>query len=172
MIAEHDVVGAGNPHDVVAAGSAKKRKQIVHVVLIRLGVVGVANIDAHRQAHQLAAEMVLEPGADDLLAVVEIFRADKTHDRIDEQRRVAARHRIGACFHCLLIDAMMRLRRQRRALSGFEIHEIGARRRPVQRLDAGIGFVEQARGSRRTRGWPPRIPRSTEKPDRPDLPAP
>jgi hypothetical protein len=43
----------------------------------------------------------------------------------------------------LLIDTVMRLRRQRRILAGFEIHEIGARRSAVQRLDARIGFVEK-----------------------------
>src|SRR5262249_61884510 len=51
-----------------------------------LGVVGVADVDAHRHAHQLAAEMILQAGAGDLLAVVEIFRPDEAHDRVDEQR--------------------------------------------------------------------------------------
>ena len=37
----------------------------------------------------------------------------------------------------------MRPRRQRRALAGLEIHEIGAGRRAAQRLYALMGFVEQ-----------------------------
>ena len=49
----------GNAHDVIATGNAKERQESVHVVLIGLGVVGVADIDTHRQAQQLAAEMIL-----------------------------------------------------------------------------------------------------------------
>ena len=75
LVAEHDVVGAGHRDDERRAGRAEQRQQGVHVVLVGLGVVGVADVDAHRQAEQLAAEVVLEPGADDLLAVVEVLRA-------------------------------------------------------------------------------------------------
>ena len=61
-----------------AAASSVK---IVHVVLVGLGVVGVADVDAERQAEQLAAEMVFEAGADDLLAVIEVFPADEARPR-------------------------------------------------------------------------------------------
>ena len=44
--------------------------------LVGFGVIGVADVATHRQAQKLAAEMILEAGADDLLAVVEIFGAD------------------------------------------------------------------------------------------------
>ena len=86
--------------------------------------------------------MVLQPGTDDFLAVVEIFRADEADDRIDEQGRITARDRIGARLHGLLIDAVVRARRQRRALAGLEIHEIGAGRRAAQRLHGLMGLVE------------------------------
>ena len=86
LVVQHHVVGAGNAHDEVDAGRAEQGQQRVHVVLIGLGMVGVADVAAHRHAHQLAAEMVLEAGADDLLAVIEIFRADEADDRVDQQR--------------------------------------------------------------------------------------
>jgi hypothetical protein len=35
---------------------------MAHVVLVGLGVVGVADVDPERHAHQLAAEVVLQPG--------------------------------------------------------------------------------------------------------------
>src|SRR5262245_28800884 len=52
--------------------------------------------------------MILEPGADDLLAVVEIFRPDEAHHGVDEERRERARHRVGAGLERLLVDAVMR----------------------------------------------------------------
>ena len=75
LVVEHDVVGAGDAHEVVAAGDGQERQQVVHVVLVGLGVVGVADVAAHRHAEQLAAEVVFEAGADDLLAVVQVLRA-------------------------------------------------------------------------------------------------
>ena len=53
--------------------------------------------------------MILEAGADDLLAVVEIFRADEADDGIDQQRLERARDRVGARFQRLLVDAVMRI---------------------------------------------------------------
>jgi hypothetical protein len=55
------------------AGDAEQREQRVHIVLVGLGVIGVADIAAHRDAQQLAAEVVLQAGADDLLAVVQVL---------------------------------------------------------------------------------------------------
>jgi hypothetical protein len=49
-------------------------------------VVGVADVAAHGQAEQLAAEVVFQAGADDLLAVVEILGADEADDGVDQQR--------------------------------------------------------------------------------------
>ena len=56
---------------------------------------------------------------------------------------IASRDRIGPRLHGLLIDAMMRLGRERRALSGLEIHEICAFGRAVQAADRRMRFVEQ-----------------------------
>ena len=95
LIAEHDVVGARHAHHEVDAGRDQQRQQRVHVVLVGLGVVGVADVDAHRHAHQLAAEMILQPGAGDLLAVEQIFRPDEADHGVDQQRleRAAPPHR-------------------------------------------------------------------------------
>ena len=70
--------------------------------------------------------MILEAGSDDLLAIEEIFRADEADDGIDQQRLEQPRDAIGAGFQRLLIAAVMRARRQRAALAGFEIHHIVA----------------------------------------------
>jgi hypothetical protein len=96
LVVEHDVVGAGDAHEVIAAGYAKQRHQVVHVVLVGFGVVGVAHVAAHGQAQEFAAEMVFQTGADDLLAVVQIFGADETHHRIHQQRLELPRHAVRA----------------------------------------------------------------------------
>ena len=103
LVGQHHVVRARHAHHIGHAGDAEQRQQRVHVVLVGLGVVGVADVDAHRQAEQLAAEMVLEPGADDLLAVVEVFGADEADDGVDQQRREVARDGIGARLDGLLV---------------------------------------------------------------------
>ena len=83
-------------------------EQDIHIVLVGLGVVGIADVAAHRHAHQLAAEMVLEAGADDLLAV--ILGADEADDGIDQQRLELARDRVGARLQSLLVDVVVGVR--------------------------------------------------------------
>ena len=48
--------------------------------------------------------MVLEPGADDLLAVVEVFRADEADHGVDHERREGAGDGVGAHLDRLLVD--------------------------------------------------------------------
>ena len=69
LIVQHHVVSAGNRDNKGDPADAQQRQQHIHIVLIGFGMIGVANIASHRQAEQLAAEMILQPGADDLLAV-------------------------------------------------------------------------------------------------------
>src|SRR6516162_1790353 len=133
LIAEHDVVGAGHAHHEVDAGCGEQGEQRIHVVLVGLGVIGVADVAAHGQAEELAAEMILEPGADDLLAVVEMFRPDEAHDGVDEERRERARHRVGAGLERLLVDAVVRAGGERAALPGLEIHHVVADGAAVKR---------------------------------------
>ncbi|KAH2812497.1 hypothetical protein KXV85_005082, partial [Aspergillus fumigatus] len=63
-------------------------------------------------------------GADDFLAVVEVFRADEADHAVDEQRIERTGHRIGARFQRLLVHAVVGVGRQRRALPGLEIHHV------------------------------------------------
>ena len=107
LIVQHDVIGARDAHDVIAAGDAEQREQGVHVVLVGLGVVGITDVAAHRQAEEFAAEVVLEPGADDLFAIVEILGANETDDGVDEQGIEFARDGVGAGLEGLLVDAVM-----------------------------------------------------------------
>ena len=58
LVVKHDVIGSGDSHDVVDPGGAKGGEEGVHVVLIGFGVVGVADVDSHGEAEELAAEVV------------------------------------------------------------------------------------------------------------------
>ncbi len=142
LVVQHHVVRAGHAHDVADAGRAEQRQQRVHVVLVGLGMVGVADVAAERHAHEFAAEMVLEAGADDLLAVIEIFRADEADDGVDQQRLVGAGDCVGAGLQRLLVDAMMGAGRECRTLAGLEIHDIVAERAALQRA-AGLQSLLQ-----------------------------
>ena len=77
--------------------------------------------------------MVFEAGAGDLLAVEEIFGADKPDDAVDQQRIESSGDRIGARLHGLLVDAVMRRRRQRAALPRLEIHNVLPERAATER---------------------------------------
>ena len=80
LVVEHDVIRAGDAHDLVDSGSTEEGEEGVHVVLVGLGVVGVADVAAHGEAEHLSAEVVLESGAGNLLAIVEVLRADEADD--------------------------------------------------------------------------------------------
>ena len=108
------------------------------VILIGLGMVGIADVDAHRHAEQLAAEMIFETGADDLLAVIEIFRADESDDGVDEERAELARHGVGAALDRLLVAAVVGIGRQRAALPARGPHRYVARRASGVRRRPGV----------------------------------
>lgn len=54
LAGKHHIVRARHAHNAGDAGDAQQRQQGVHVVLVGLGMVGVANVDPHRQAKDLA----------------------------------------------------------------------------------------------------------------------
>jgi len=151
LIVEHDVVRPRHAHDEIDPGRAEQHEQGVHVVLVGLGVIGVADVAAHRQAQQFAAEVVFQPGAHDLLAVVEIFRADEAHHGVHQQGLEMARHGIGARFTGLLVHAVVRIRRQRAALAGFEIHHISAHRAAAQRQRRVARLAQQVQADAEAR---------------------
>ena len=101
-----------------------KQQEIVGGILVRVGVIRVADVAAHRQAEQFAHEMIFEAGANDLPLVVEIFRADEADDAIHQKRIEASRDAIGAGFQRELIDSVMRFGGKRAALAGLEIHHV------------------------------------------------
>ena len=72
-------------------------------------MVGVANIAAHGQSQQLAHEVILQPGADNLPLVVQIFGTNKSDDAVHQKRIKRPRHRVGARFERQLIHSMMGL---------------------------------------------------------------
>ena len=102
LVVEHNIVSPRNADQKGQPGRAEQRQQGIHIVLIRFGVIGVANVAADGQPHQLAAEVIFQPGADNLLTIVQILRADKAHHRIDQQRLKMAGDGIGPGFAGLL----------------------------------------------------------------------
>ena len=79
-------------------GGRQQKHEIVGGILVRGGVIGVADIAAHGQAQQFAHEVIFQAGADDLPLVVEIFRADEADDAVDEERIEGAGDAVGASF--------------------------------------------------------------------------
>src|ERR1700675_4499151 len=107
LVVEHNVICAGNAHDIVASGDPEQRQQIVHVILICFRVICVTDIATHGQTKKLSAKMILESGTDDLLPSIQILGTDESNDRIHEQRLKLTSHGVGASFERLLIHAMM-----------------------------------------------------------------
>src|SRR4029077_14621648 len=62
---------------------------------------------------------------------------------VDQQRIERAGHRVSPRFASLLIDIVMGVGRQRRALPGFEIHHIVADRTAAQRQPRFPRFAQQ-----------------------------
>ena len=144
LVVEHDVIRAGNTHDEGDARDAEQRQQDIHVILVGFGMVRVADIASHRDAEQLAAKVILQACADDLLAVVEVLGPDKSDDGIDEQRFEFSRYRISARFERLLIDAVMRVGRERAALTGLKIHDVVADRATLKTERRLAAFAQHA----------------------------
>src|SRR3974390_1253267 len=87
--------------------------------------------------------MVLEAGANDLLAVVEVLRADEADHSIDQQRIEGPPTRVGPRLASLLIDAAIRIGRERRSLPGFEIHHVAADTASPQRHPRLVRLAQQ-----------------------------
>ena len=84
-------------HEEVAAhGHAGQRLEVLEIVLVGVGVIGVASIAAHRDAVELAHEVVLEAGARDLPRVEEVLGSDEADDGVDEERAEVARDAVVA----------------------------------------------------------------------------
>ena len=130
LVVEHDVVCAGYAHDVVDASGAEHGEEGVHVVLVGFGVVGVADVAAHGQAEELAAEMVFESGAENLFAIEEILGADEADDGVNQHWVEVAGYGVGAGLEGLLVYALsigsaVGVGAEAAALAGFEVHDVG-----------------------------------------------
>jgi hypothetical protein len=146
LVSEHDVIGAGNRDDERDAGRGEQHQQAVHVVLVGLGMVGIADVHTHRQAEQLAAEVILESGPDDLLAVVQVLRPDEADHGVHQQRLELPGDAVGAGFesllvHGLTVDTQMGTGRECRPLTSFEVHDVIADGAPtqIQRRGTSLG---------------------------------
>ena len=142
LVVQHHVVGTGNAHDEVNPGDTEQGQQHVHVVLVGFGVVGVADVAAHGHAQQLAAEVIFQPCADDLLAVIQVLRADEADHGVDQERVEVPRHGVGAGFAGLLVDAVVGVGRQRTALPGLEIHQVVAQRSALEAQACFVAFAQ------------------------------
>jgi hypothetical protein len=143
LVVQHDVVGAGHAHDVGAARRRQHRQQGVHVVLVGLGMVGVAHVASHRDAQDLAAEVIFEAGPEDLLSIIEVLRADEPDHGVDQQRLERPGDGIGAGLAGLLVHAVVGAGRQRAALPGLEVHHVVPEGAALQPPDRIVRFAEQ-----------------------------
>ena len=140
LIVEHDVVAVRDAHEVVAAGRGEQDGQVLDVVLIGFHVVGVARVAPHGDARELAHEVVLQPGTDDLAAVVEVLRTDKADHRIDDEGRKPLGESVAAGLHRHLVRPEVSVGRQLRTLPRLEVHEVGPHTHPlVRRQVPGLG---------------------------------
>ncbi|SKT85340.1 Uncharacterised protein [Mycobacteroides abscessus subsp. abscessus] len=129
LITQHHIVGARNGDNEGHARRGKQDQQRIHVVLVGLGMIGVTDVDAHGQAKQLATEMVFQPGANDLLTVVEVFGSNESDDGVDQEGFQVTGHRVGPGLQGLLIDwftagTQVSTRTQRGTLPRFQIHDV------------------------------------------------
>ena len=142
LVVEHDVIRTRNPDQERDACCPQKDHQVIHIILICFGVVGVTGITAHRHAEQFGAEMIFQRGPDDLLAVIKIFRADKAHDRIHQQGVIGPCYGVGAGLHGLLVNTVMSFGGQRSALTRLKIHDIIAKSATIESQRCLMSFFQ------------------------------
>src|SRR5580704_13139744 len=87
-------------------------------------MICIANITAHRQAEELAHEVIFEARANDLPFVVEVLGADETDDTVYEKWIEASREAVSSRFQSELIHFVVRLCGKSAALAGFKIHDV------------------------------------------------
>nr|GEU28151.1 hypothetical protein [Tanacetum cinerariifolium] len=87
--------------------------------------------------------MVFQPGAHDLLAVVQVFGPDEAHHRIDQQWLEFTGHRVRARLARLLVHAVVGIGGQGAALPRFKIHDVVADSTAPQRQRGRLRFGQQ-----------------------------
>ena len=126
LVVEHHVVGAGHSHEVVAPGGRQEQQQVIGRVLVGRRVIGVADVDAHGQAQQLAHEMIFQPGTDDLALVEEVLRPDEADHAVDQERVERPGHAVGSGLERELVDAVVSAGREGTPLPCLEVHRLVA----------------------------------------------
>ena len=116
-------------HVVVGAGGGQQLRGHLLPFERDVRVQRVAGGHAHRQAEQLAHEMVLQVGEDHLEVVEMRLRADEAGDVVDHERVVAPREAVAERLGRRHVDAVVLAVGELAALAGLEVHELlGARR--------------------------------------------
>ena len=115
----------GNAHEIVAARHGEQGGQILNIVLVGLHMVGVAAVAAHGNTRQLAHKMILQPCTGDLPGIIQIFRPDKAHHGVDQERGKALGKAVAPGLHGHLVGVKMGIGGKLRALAGLKIHHIG-----------------------------------------------
>lgn len=93
----------------------------------------------------LARVGVADAGARDLFSVLQVLGADEADDAVQQERLVATGEAVGAGLHRHLVGAVVGVRRQRRALTGLEVHDVRALRRALAAGEV-VRLVEQRDG--------------------------
>ena len=145
---------------------SQQRHQVVGIVLIRLGVIGVADVATHRQPEQFAAEVIRARRAGSGLPSNRYSGPMKPTTVLTKQRFVSTGDCIGTRLEGLLIDPVVRVRRQSRTLAGLEVHHVLADRTPAEFPCSLLGLRQQAQVDSET-AVGPQCRRSTGRPDPP-----
>ena len=124
LVIEHHIIRTRDAHEVVAPGRRQEQEEVIGRVLVGRRVVGVADVHAHGEAQQLAHEVVLQPGADDLPLVVQVLRPDEADDAVDQERVERPGHAVGPGLERELVDALMGAGRQGTPLPRLEVHRL------------------------------------------------
>ncbi|MNN81142.1 hypothetical protein D3C81_1979320 [compost metagenome] len=110
LIVQHAVVGHWNPNKEIHPGSGQKHREIIHIILVCLHMIRIADVDTHGYPLDFPHEMIFQSGADHLLAVIQILRAYKSDHCIHQKRLETLRKPITAGFQGYLVYAMMSAR--------------------------------------------------------------
>ena len=85
-------------------------------------MIGVADVDPHGKAQQLAHEMVFQASADDLALVEKVFWTNEAHHAINQERVKSPGDAIGSGLECKLVDTVVSSGGEGTPLPCFEVH--------------------------------------------------
>ena len=145
-VGEHAVGVQAHVHVVVRARGGEQLRRDLLAFERDLRVQRVAGGHAHREAEELAHEVVLQVGEDHLEAVAVRLRADKAGDVVDHERVVAARQAVAEGLGGGHVDAVVLAVGELAALARLEVHELLGL--VAQRAALGHGLRRRRAGRR------------------------